>query len=161
MPLLSHEPDGYDCPFCQLQDGVVDEHNQPSDVVAVTDRAYARIAPKWWPENPGSVLVMPRAHVENIYALSSTDGHALWDLVQQVAVGMRAAYSCEGISIRQHNEPAGDQDVWHLHVHVLPRQSGDLLYQRHQESRWVEPAERQLYALKLRHALDHPHTFNG
>ncbi|MCL2515551.1 MAG: hypothetical protein FWF16_06340, partial [Microbacteriaceae bacterium] len=46
------------------------ELNLPSDVVAVTDRAFAQVAPKWWPGNPGAVLVMPRAHVENVYALS-------------------------------------------------------------------------------------------
>jgi hypothetical protein len=29
---------------------------------------------------------------------------------------------------RQHNEPAGNQDLWHLHVHVFPRFEGDNLY---------------------------------
>jgi histidine triad (HIT) family protein len=45
---LSHEPRGYHCPFCALQRGVFDERNQAADVVAVTELAYARIAPKWW-----------------------------------------------------------------------------------------------------------------
>jgi diadenosine tetraphosphate (Ap4A) HIT family hydrolase len=44
---------------------------------------------------------------------------------------MKDAYRCDGVSTRQHNEPAGDQDVWHLHVHVLPRHQGDQLYLRH------------------------------
>ena len=129
-------------------------------MVAVTERTFARIAPKWWPGNHGAVLVIPRAHVENIYDLSPADGHAAWDLAQQVAVGIRSAYGCEGTSIRQHNEPAGDQDVWHLHVHVFPRFAGDRLYQRHADSQWVGPSERAHYARRLREVLGLPYAFD-
>lgn len=59
--MRTHEPDDYDCPFCRIQQGVHNEHNQPDDVVAVTDLAYARISPKWWPGNPGAALVIPAA----------------------------------------------------------------------------------------------------
>ncbi|WP_454119594.1 HIT family protein [Microbacterium lacticum] len=156
----THEPTEYSCPFCRIQQGVVDERNSPSDVVAVTDRAFARVAPKWWPGNPGGVLVIPRAHVENIYTLSPADGNAVWDLVQRVAVGIRASYGCEGTSIRQHNEPAGDQDVWHLHVHVFPRYEEDRLYLRHTEAEWVSRDAREAYALKLRRSLGLPVSFD-
>lgn len=158
---ITHEPDDYDCPFCRLQQGGFDERNRPSDIVAVTDRAFARIAPKWWPGNPGAVLVIPRAHVENLYGLSSADGRAVWELTQQVAVAMRSAYGCDGTSIRQHNEPAGDQDVWHLHVHVFPRYENDRLYERHTEAQWFGPHEREPYALRLRRALGMPHAFSA
>lgn len=36
---VRHEPSGYRCPFCLLQQGVFDERNQPADVVGVTDVA--------------------------------------------------------------------------------------------------------------------------
>ena len=154
-----HEPVGYACPFCQLQRGEVDEHNRPEDVVAVTERAYARIAPKWWPDNPGSVLVVPRTHVENLYAIGPEDGHAVWDLTRAVASAVRRTFACDGVSIRQHNEPAGDQEVWHMHVHVLPRRARDDLYVRHHEAAWVTPAERRPYAVLLRQALGLPTAF--
>ena len=41
---------------------------------------------------------------------------------------MKTAFGCPGVSTRQHNEPAGNQDVWHYHVHVFPRWHGDRLY---------------------------------
>jgi histidine triad (HIT) family protein len=154
-----HEPDDYDCPFCRIQRGIHDEHNQPGDVVAVTDLAYARVAPKWWPDNPGAALVIPRCHHENLYAIPSEVGHAVWDLTQQVAVAMRTAYDCEGISTRQHNEPAGNQDVWHLHVHVFPRRADDRLYEQHRSTRWVTAAEREPYADRLAAGLGHARTF--
>lgn len=158
---ITHEPDDYSCPFCRLQKGDFDERNLPSDVVAVTERAFARIAPKWWPGNPGAVLVIPRAHVENLYALTPQDGCAVWELAQRVAVGIRSAYGCEGTSIRQHNEPAGDQDVWHLHVHVFPRYADDNLYVRHEQSRWVAPEDREHHAMKLRETLGLPFAFDA
>ena len=145
----SHQPETYDCPFCGIQRGVFDQHSRPGDVVAVTDLAFTRISPKWWPANPGAALVIPREHHENLYAVPPDIGHAVWDLVQQVAVAMRTAYACEGVSTRQHNEPAGDQDVWHLHVHVFPRHRDDSLYERNSEASWVGPEERALAGLDV------------
>ncbi|MEO5662432.1 MAG: HIT domain-containing protein [Nocardioides sp.] len=158
-PIASLEPAGYDCPFCRMQRGIFNEHNQPGDVVAVTDHAYARIAPKWWPGNPGAVLVIPREHHENLYGIPTHVGHAVWDLTQQVAIAMRRSYPCAGISTRQHNESAGNQDVWHLHVHVFPRTEGDDLYLRHREARWVGPDERMPYAEVLAAELRAPRDF--
>ncbi|WP_456825154.1 HIT family protein [Cellulomonas sp. P5_E12] len=150
----SHEPDDYLCPFCLLQRGVVSGHNQQSDVVATTDLALALISPKWWPANPGAALVISREHHESLYDLPRATGHAVWDLVQEVAVAMRTAYACDGISVRQHNEPAGAQDVWHFHVHVFPRHDGDRLYERDLEARWVATDERARYARVLATELD-------
>ena len=146
----THEPEGYDCPFCRLQRGVHNEHNRPEDVVAVTGLAFARISPKWWPANDGAVLVVPRPHHENLYDLPAEVGHAVWDLTQRVAVAMRSAYDCDGISTRQHNEPAGNQDAWHYHVHVFPRYPGDDLYGSRPYPEFVSADERRPYADRLR-----------
>ena len=32
------------------------------------------------------------------------------------------------MTVRQNNESAGGQDVWHLHTHVIPRYIGDGIY---------------------------------
>ena len=157
--MTSHAPAGYSCPFCRLQSGVHDEHNRAEDVVGVTGLAYARVSPRWWPGNPGGLLVVPRRHVETLYDLAPEDGHAVWDLTRLVATAVRAAYPCEGTSLRQHNEPAGGQDVWHLHVHVFPRHAGDRLYERHGEARFAPPEERGPYAGRLRAELGLPVTF--
>ena len=83
-----------------------------------------------------------RGHHENLYDLPDEVGHAVWDLTRQVAAAMREACDCAGISTRQHNEPAGGQDVWHLHVHVFQRYDDDRLDERHGENRWASPEER-------------------
>ena len=67
---------------------------------------------------------------------------------------MKAAFGCPGVSTRQHNEPAGDQEVWHYHLHVFPRFPGDGLYGSAPEI--VTAKERARYAANLRLHLSHP-----
>jgi histidine triad (HIT) family protein len=150
--LWRHEPENYACPFCALigSDAVGDGVNDPRDIVLRTERATAFIAPKWWPNNKGHVLIIPNAHHENIYDLPPEDGYAVHDAVQQVAVAIRATYGCDGVSTRQHNEPAGYQDVWHLHVHVFPRFAGDRLYESLPLPEFASACEREPYAVRLR-----------
>jgi histidine triad (HIT) family protein len=150
---VHHAPPGYDCPFCRLLRGVETERNTLNDVVWRDDQTTAFISPRWWPKNHGHVLVIPNEHVENLYEIDDDLLGAVYATAKRIAVGLKDAYRCDGTSTRQHNEPAGDQDVWHLHVHVFPRYIGDRLYERHEEKRWTTPAERAPYAAKLRAVL--------
>jgi len=149
----SHAPQGYDCPFCRLVRGTETELNRLDDVVWRDEQTMAFIAPKWWPANHGHLLVIPNLHVENLYEIDEELLGAVYSTARRVAIALKRAYRCDGTSTRQHNEPGGTQDVWHLHVHVFPRYFGDRLYERHEEDRWTTPAERAPYAAKLRAAL--------
>jgi histidine triad (HIT) family protein len=73
-----------------------------------------------------------------------------------VALAFKAVYDCDGVSTRQHNEPGGTQDVWHYHVHVFPRYTGDSLYLTQNQRRFVTPEERRPYAERLRAYLASP-----
>jgi histidine triad (HIT) family protein len=148
-----HAPPAYVCPFCRVLSGVDSERNTQSDIVWRDERTAALISPKWWPENHGHVLVVPVTHVENLYEVADPDLCAVAATTKRIAIALKEAYGCDGVSTRQHNEPAGNQDVWHLHVHVFPRYFGDELYQRHEEQRWVTPAERAPYAERLERCL--------
>ena len=66
---------------------------------------------------------------------------------------MKQAYECNGVSTRQHNEPAGNQDMFHLHVHVFPRWRHDELYEHHAETWWPPADEKAKYAALLRSTL--------
>lgn len=108
-----------------------------------------KIAPKWWVNNPGHVLVVPNKHYENIYDIPEELLSEVYKIVQKVAIAIRSTYGCDGTSTRQHNEPVGNQDVWHLHVHVFPRYENDHLYQNHEKKRFVDATARAHYAKKL------------
>ena len=151
--MISHAPDSYRCPMCAFVAGEYTEHNTSSDLVIERQNVLALVSPKWWPNNPGGVLVLPREHHESIYELPRDVGHALWDLTQDVATAMRHSYNCDGITVRQHNEPAGDQAMWHLHVHVIPRHHGDRLHELSGAASWHVASERSPYTETLRPAL--------
>ncbi len=152
--MFGHKPPGYVCPFCRLVAGGDTEISDQHDMVARTPAAVAFISPRWWPNNHGHVLVVPVEHYENLYELPARSGHAVHDLVQRIALSIRATYGCDGTSTRQHNEPAGGQDVWHHHVHVFPRYDDDLLYSTPPQPGFVAAAQRRPYAVRLRHHLD-------
>jgi histidine triad (HIT) family protein len=142
-----------DCPFCRLLRDEETERNRLADIVYADEFTTAFLTPKWWPANPGHVIVIPNEHVENLYGMPDELLGAVYGTARRVAVAMKDAYRCQGTSTRQHNEAAGQQDVWHFHVHVFPRFHGDELYARQHESRWVGPEERRIYADRLKRCL--------
>jgi histidine triad (HIT) family protein len=148
--LFNHEPSDYRCPFCSLVGGGETQVNSQRDVVRRTDLATALISPRWWPNNHGHVVVIPKAHHENLYDLPTEYGHAVQDVVREIAVAIRHTYGCAGTSTRQHNEPAGNQDAWRYHVHVFPRYDGDNLYTSMAYPQFVSSEERWPYAERLR-----------
>ncbi len=150
-----HAPDGYTCPFCVVVAGGQTQRNRQDDVVYRDDIVTAFVSPKWWEQNPGHVLVVPNEHVENVYEISESVLGRVYSVARIVAVALCDAYACEGTSMRQHNEPAGNQDVWHFHVHVFPRYVGDDLYRNTDRAVWVEADLRAEYASRLRPHLDH------
>jgi histidine triad (HIT) family protein len=126
-------------------------YSESTDVVYQDGQVCAFVSSHQWPNNPGNVLVAPVEHYENIYDLPVEVGSAIQELVRAVAIAMKVAWCCEGVSTRQHNEPAGGQDVWHYHVHVTPRFEGDCFYATYASERALMPAqERAQYASELR-----------
>ncbi len=148
--MISHQPQDYVCPFCDWLAGNETEYKQNSDIVYQSKDVTAFIAPKWWVNNPGHVIVIPNKHHENLYSISEDALSSVYSAVKKVAVAIRETYECTGTSTRQHNEPDGNQDVWHFHVHVYPRYKGDELYKNHDIKKFVGPNERKEYADKLK-----------
>jgi histidine triad (HIT) family protein len=154
--MYSHAPADYACPFCLVAAGTEEPHpfTKHSDVVLRGEHITAFIAPHWWPNNAGHVLVIPNRHIENIYMLTPDIAIQVHEASRRIALAMKMAYGCDGVSTRQHNEPAGNQHVWHYHLHVFPRYVGDQLYVLTREYRLTTPEERLPYAERLRAALE-------
>lgn len=147
----THAPGSYDCPFCRIARGDHSRNTTQDDVVYREEFVTAFLASKNWPNNRGHVLVIPNEHFENVFDLPSELGAPIQAAIKRIAVAMKRAYECDGISTRQHNEPAGNQDVWHYHVHVYPRYKRDFLYLT--RGRTTRPEDRKPYRDKLIAAL--------
>lgn len=152
--MYNHAPADYVCPLCQIVRGeATDKGSQEEDVIYRDDAATAFVAGKWWRSNPGHVIIVPNQHFENLYDLPAEIGHAIFDVSRRAAMALKKAYGCAGVSTRQHNEPAGNQDVWHYHLHVFPRYEGDNLYLNHHDVYWPSQDEKKPYAEKLKNAF--------
>jgi histidine triad (HIT) family protein len=151
--MFNHAPAGYVCPFCLIVAGREEPPaaTRQADVVYRDELVTAFVASDWRPNNPGHVLVVPNQHYENVYDLPFDEGAQIQSVVREVALAMKRAYGCDGVSTVQHNEPAGYQDVWHYHVHVFPRYVDDDIYRSPKQRTTAD--ERAPYAAKLRDAL--------
>jgi histidine triad (HIT) family protein len=148
--MRSHEPEGYACPFCSLVEGRATRFLSPDDVVYDDDTTLAFVSPRWWPQNEGHVVVIPKAHFENVYTISDDLIADVYRTARTMAIALARVYPSDGTSMRQHNEPAGGQDVWHFHVHVFPRYVGDHLYERHASAGMVDAGARSHHVRRLR-----------
>ncbi len=151
--MYNHEPAGYVCPFCLFIEGNESDYNKLSDIVYQDESVLAYISPKWWINNPGNVIIIPKKHVEHIYDIDDSTLAKVYATGKKIALAMKAAYGCDGTLFRQHNEPAGNQEIWHFHLHVFPRWKEDGFYENHDQYRIVHETERLPYAEKLRSVL--------
>jgi len=126
--MYNHEPLSYDCPFCRIINQAKQQVHQPSDVIYSAETVTAFLAHRRQVNNLIDVLVVPNAHFENIYDLPREVVPDIHKLSRAIAISIKTVCQCDGVLTRQHNEPAGDQDVWHYHVHVTHHFTDDNFY---------------------------------
>jgi histidine triad (HIT) family protein len=156
--MYNHEPRDYICPFCRILHQAKDSPQTiaSTDVIFQDANVTAFLGLGRWENNPVDVLIVPNRHIENLYDLPQELVIPLHHLTRGVALALKSVFQCEGISTRQHNEPAGDQDVWHYHVHVTPRFACDRFYENLKVP--FPEVERIATAKKLRDYIAKNHT---
>ena len=76
------------------------------------------------PRGDGHCLVIPKKPSRNILDVDADSLAAVAKTTQMLARAVVKAFSADGVTVQQFNEPAGGQVVFHLHVHVIPRFEG-------------------------------------
>lgn len=152
---MSHAPADYDCPFCRIVEDRFDDSvwSAPADVVYWDGDLCAFVAAGQFSADrayPGHVLVIPVEHYENLYTIPDALLGRVAALRRRVALAL-TRLGPDGTSARQHNESAGNQDVWHYHEHVFPRYDGDRLYAQTRVR--VDAVRRADQAARIREAL--------
>lgn len=103
------------------------------------------------PQAEGHTLVLPKEAAESIFDLSPEGAAALITTVQKVAKAVKIATAAPGVMLVQLNGKAAGQSVFHIHMHIIPRQHGiDLEFH---ERNMVPAAELEPIAAKIRAAL--------
>lgn len=75
--------------------------------------------------NPGHVIVALKRPAETLLDMTEDEAAALFRAAHRIARAVDRAFAPEGLTILQANRPAGFQTVPHVHLHVLPRHTGD------------------------------------
>lgn len=155
--MFIHQPPDYICPFCLILDGIENEHvlTLQEHIIYRNTNTTASVSSHQFMQTGMNVLIVPNKHFENIYELPREFGNDLLEGKRLVALALKQTLQCEGISIRQHNEPAGSQDVWHYHEHITPRFKEDMLYKElGNNSKFLASiTKRTEWALKLKNAI--------
>jgi histidine triad (HIT) family protein len=108
-----------DCVFCRI----VRKVNQAS-IVYSDDKVMAFMDIQ--PVNPGHMLVIPRMHASKLADADEETGAQLFRVAMRVAQGLRlSGLRCEGINLHLADGEAAGQEVQHVHLHVIPRFTGD------------------------------------
>ena len=137
------------CPFCRLAgDPVLGRLSAYED-----EGVFAVPSLEQKLRNRGHTLVVTRDHIPTIYDLPATLAGTLMRAVSAVARAVKATTGCEGVTIRQNNDRAGGQDVFHLHVHVIPRWTGDRYFTFDTPFQVIQEEERRAQARLLREAM--------
>ena len=76
------------------------------------------------PRADGHCLVIPKTPCRNMLDATPEQMTAVMKTVQKMCHAVMAAFGAEGVTLQQFNEAVGGQEVFHLHVHVLPRHDG-------------------------------------
>jgi histidine triad (HIT) family protein len=107
------------CIFCQIVAGEGD-----ASVVYRDDLVTAFM--DVFPVNAGHTLVVPNEHSEGLDGVRETVGGRIWTVGRRIALSFAdAGIRAEGANFFLANGAVAGQTVFHCHLHVIPRHSGD------------------------------------
>jgi len=107
------------CVFCEIVHGTAQSSTVYADdsVVAFMDIQ---------PVNEGHILIVPRVHAAHLAELDGETGAHLFRVAMELSMAMRqSGVRCEGVNLFLADGEAAGQEVFHVHLHVIPRYRGD------------------------------------
>ncbi len=116
------KPDG--CIFCQFPAEQGEEADRRNLIVHRSASSFTML--NRWPYNSGHVMVIPRAHVDQIEGLSPPAFHDLHEELRCAIAVIRKVYKPQGLNVGMNlGLVAGAGIEEHLHYHIVPRWGGD------------------------------------
>ncbi len=108
------------CTFCAIA-----QHEQPSETVFESEHVLAFMDAL--PMTPGHLLVIPKLHLDDIYAMTHDIGGHLLATCAILANRLVGTLGAKGVNVLNNNGHAADQSQFHVHFHVIPRYGDDRL----------------------------------
>lgn len=105
------------CIFCKIVKGQI-----PSFKVYEDEHVFAFADIN--PITEGHILIIPKAHAENIWEISEEDIAAIHRASKKLAAAIQKVLGPVGIAVMQLNGKVVNQVVMHYHLHLIPRAEG-------------------------------------
>ena len=129
-----------DCIFCKIVSGEFSSFTiyEDDDFKVILDR---------FPSGEGHSLIIPKAHVPNIFEIDPALAGKAFSLAVKIAGVLKETFNVADMNIVQNNGPLSGQTVDHFHIHLIPRRKGDGI-----KVGWkpLEPSEEDLAAIRER-----------
>lgn len=103
------------CPFCSPD---------PGEIIGENDLAYARLDKH--PVSPGHLLIIPKRHIPSVFDTTESELAALWDLLLIAKQHLKKDFTPDGYNIGINDGTPAGQTIPHLHIHLIPRYTGDM-----------------------------------
>ena len=108
-----------DCPFCQLDLIAEQRVVLENDLCLFLQTPHEILI--------GSGIIIPRAHRETVFDLSAAEWAATFSLLQEAKALLDARYAPQGYNVGWNNGRVAGQEVFHVHLHVIPRYADEPL----------------------------------
>jgi diadenosine tetraphosphate (Ap4A) HIT family hydrolase len=105
--------DHMDCSLCSVKIDVEES--------IVYSNEYCLFLQKPQPILVGSGLIVPKVHRETVFDLTPQEWQATFDLLHQVKEYLDKTYQPQGYNIGWNCGSVGGQEIFHAHLHVIPR----------------------------------------
>ena len=112
--------DNQSCIFCRIV-----SKQAPASIIYENTSVMAFLDIR--PLHIGHTLLIPKDHYADIFDISESLLGEIHAVSKRVSLAIRKAMDADGISIIQQNGKAAGQDIFHLHVHIVPRYEGKKL----------------------------------
>ncbi len=107
------------CVFCRIVKGVA-----PASIVYSNEKVMALMDIQ--PVNQGHVLIIPKTHATYLSDLDEEIGSHMFKIAMRVSQALReSGVKCEGIDLFLADGEVAGQEIFHVHMHVIPRFKGD------------------------------------
>jgi histidine triad (HIT) family protein len=122
-----------DCVFCEIVAERLPARFLYADDAVVS---FLDVAPA----TPGHALVVPRAHRRDLWEINDDELMAVTLVARMVASALRDALGAPGMWLHHVSGSAAGQDVFHYHLHVIPRYADDAVQPGWGSPPWHPPA---------------------
>jgi len=109
-----------DCIFCKIIAGDIPCSKVYEDALFI---AFLDIRPV----HKGHVLIVPKKHFLNVFDTPDEEAETIYKVAKKISGAVMKAAGCDGINIVQNNNAAAGQEVFHSHLHIIPRYDNDKL----------------------------------